>query len=354
MENQLGANRVEAAIAEWNKREDRYSSIFSTNMGSNKTLLREKLRYFDRVAANYSGTKNLDEKFALRLMKDERRKIEKQLYSSRILRLLRRWVVVPVRQQLSRKEGSRELAVQKAHLLDQISHLGFKVPAEKIDSHLKNGTPQFNIEISTYVNENERLDHKLKFEKDNTGQYQFEGHRTALINNNKPAEIREHFFSVDNSKNIRESEAYHLLSGRAIKKGDSWLQLDLNDVNTKGEYRVKEFGNMYGYDLDKVLNELPIKDGLHHTEREDIKAALKRGGRQEVSFLKDGNEKRFYIEANPQFKTLNIYDEHSKKITLNSLKEGDVSEALKAAKKVDMQQDNKLQNTKRRNGMKLN
>lgn len=32
----------------------------------------------------------------------------------------------------------------------------------------------------------------------------------------------------------------------------------------------------------------------------------------------DGVEKRFYIEANPQFRNITIYDEHSKKITMNN------------------------------------
>jgi hypothetical protein len=105
------------------------------------------------------------------------------------------------------------------------------------------------------------------------------------------------------------------LSGRAIEKKDSWLQFDLNDKDSFGDYRLKEFYLDFGYNLEKVIQNLPFKELI---DKREIFESLKDGNRQKVIFLKDGIECRFYIEANPQFKTINIFDENSKKITLNS------------------------------------
>jgi len=42
--------------------------------------------------------------------------------------------------------------------------------------------------------------------------------------------------------------------------------------------------------------------------------SLKKGNLQSVTFVKDGQEVKHYIEANPQFKTLNVYDADQKRL----------------------------------------
>ena len=94
------------------------------------------------------------------------------------------------------------------------------------------------------------------------------------------------------------------------------MQLDLNDKDANGNYRIKEFHSGYGYDLEKALQQLPLKELSSKTESDKLQDALKHGNRQPIMLMKNGNEHRFYIEANPQFKSINIYDEHSRKTTL--------------------------------------
>ena len=72
-------NRIEYDVGQWRSREERLAKIFSSALSS-KPILAEKLRYFDLIAARYSSTTDQDEKFALSVLKQERREIERKLY----------------------------------------------------------------------------------------------------------------------------------------------------------------------------------------------------------------------------------------------------------------------------------
>src|SRR3546814_12486337 len=98
----------------------------------------------------------------------------------------------------------------------------------------------------------------------------------------------------------------------------SWRQLDFNDKDALGNYKMKEFHAAYGYDLKHVLQQLPLKELMSGQDTVKLMNALKDGGRHAVSFLKDGKEQKFHIEANPQFKSVNIYDDNSKKNSMAS------------------------------------
>lgn len=149
---------------------------------------------------------------------------------------------------------------------------------------------------------------------------------------------------------IDTTEAHNLLAGRSIQKDGTWVQLDFNDKDPQGNYRIKEFQSGYGYDLEKILQQLPLKELLNKSEADKLQDALKQGGRQSVSFIKDGNEQRYYIEANPQFKSVNIYDEHSRKITLATALGNKTMEAVKLMHKINERQD---ESQSKRNGMRV-
>ena len=63
--------------------------LFSFSLSSNRALLKEKLEYYERIAARYRGTQDQEERFALRMLRQERNRIEKQLYPNPLIRLLR-------------------------------------------------------------------------------------------------------------------------------------------------------------------------------------------------------------------------------------------------------------------------
>lgn len=343
-------NRVEAELNQWRSKEDRFSKLFSFSLSNNRALLKEKLEYYDRIAAMYKGTQDLDERFALRMLRQERNGIEKQLYPNLLIRLLRRLLVAPVREQIVIRQDNKKTEKNSQALYQQVQRAGFPDLSARIDELIKQGQEQFSVPVSYYLSDKERLDHQLSFVKDQSGLYQFEGYKSTLYNESKPDEKKQQYFSMRNGYELSITESYNLLSGRCIQKGGTWMQLDFNDKDPHGNYRVKQFHPDYGYDLDKVLQQLPLKELLNKGEADKLQEALKNGSRMSVTFVKDGNEHRFYIEANPQFKSVNIYDEHSRKITYHTALGNKTMEAMKVAHKVNEQQQ---QNQAKKNGMRI-
>ncbi|MBT2591401.1 hypothetical protein J7E50_14320 [Pedobacter sp. ISL-68] len=350
MNNQLPVNRVEMELSLWRSREERFSKLFSFNLSSNKSLLKEKLQYYERIAAKYKGTQDVDERFALNVLRQERNKIEKQLYPNLLIRLLRRLLVAPIREQIVIRQNVRQAEINSQSLHSQLQRAGFTNLSTKLDEQIRQSHEQFNIPVSYYINEKERLDHQLYFAKDQTGQYQFEGYKTSLHNELKPEENRQQYFSMKAGYGIDSTEAHNLLAGRSIQKDGTWVQLDFNDKDPHGNYRIKEFQSGYGYDLEKVLQQLPLKELLNKNDADKLQDALKQGSRQSVSFIKNGNEQRYYIEANPQFKSVNIYDEHSRKITLATALGNKTMEALKVNHKIN---EGKDESQSKRNGLRV-
>ncbi len=350
MNNQLPINRVETELNQWRSREERFSKLFSFSLSSNKALLKEKLQYYDHIAAKYKGTQDLDERFVLRMLQQERSKIEKLLYPNPVIRLLRRLLVAPVKEQTVIRQNNRKTEQNSQSLHQQVQRAGFINLAAKIDEQIKQGQQQFSLPVSYYINDKERLDHQLSFIKDQSGTYHFEGYKTNLYNESKPNEQRQQYFNRKNGYEINATEAYNLLSCRAIKKNGTWVQLDFNDKDANGNFRMKEFHSGYGYNLQKVLQQLPLKELLNESEANKLHDALKNGNRLAVSFIKNGNEQRYHIEANPQFKSVNIYDEHVRKITLNTALGNKTFEAVKLTQKVNERNE---QSQAKKNGMRI-
>lgn len=350
MNEQLPVNRVEMELKQWHSREERFSKLFNFSLSNNRSLLKEKLHHYERIGTKYKGTKNLDEHFALQMLKQEKNKILKQLYSNLLVRLIRKLVVAPLIDQIAVHKDVKEAQKNNQALYDQVQRIGFKDLSNQIDHQIKQGQEQFNIPVSYYINEKERLDHELSFSKDQSGQYQFDGYKTTLKNESKPEENRSQYFKIQGRNSFDITQAYNLLAGRAVQKEKSWIQLDINDKDASGNHRIKEFHSGYGYDLDKAVQQLSLKELSSKTQADKLKDDLKQGNRLPVTLIKNGNEHRFYIEANPQFKSVNIYDEHSRKITLATALGNKTMETVKQVQKTnEIQQESHS----KRNGMRI-
>lgn len=341
MNQQLPDNRVEMELSQWRSREERFSKLFSFSLSTNRALLKEKLYHYERIASKYKGTKNIEERIALQLLKQEKDKVLKQLYPNLLVRLIRKLVVAPLLNQIAVRKDEKEEDKNNQSLQEQVQRVGFPDLSEIINQKIKQGYEQFSIPVSYYINEKERLHHELSFGKNEMGQYQFEGYKTTLHNELKPGESREQYFKMQEGNPVTTLQAYNLLAGRAIQKEGTWIQLDLNDRDSSGNHRIKEFHSGYGYDLQKAIGQLPLNELSNKTETEKVLDSLKQGNRQAVTLTKNGNDHRFYIEANPQFKSLTIYDENSKKISLSGALGNKTMEKVEQMQKTnETQQEN--------------
>lgn len=311
-------NRIESEVRNWQEKEARIGKLFSFSPSANRAMLGQKLRYYDLISAKYRRNISSEERYILAYVLQERRKIERQLYPNLLVRLFRRLLVVPV---LNRKAADMEIKKRELNthaLKGDIRRMGFSDLFEKADSKIRQGHDSFTIPISYFVDDHHRMDHQVSFASNGNGEYHINGFEATLHNQKRPSDVKRQFFAHEGSHSIDADQAYQLLCGRSVESDGKWVQLDFNDRDEKGNFRIRDYRTGPQYDLIEKLKELPLKP-ISPEEEKKIVENLKAGERTSVSFSMDGVEKRFYIEANPQFRNITIYDEHSKKIAMNNM-----------------------------------
>lgn len=319
MNAQFPVNRVEMEFSLWKAREERFSSIFSITPADNKSLLVEKLRQFERIGAKYKSSKNLEEQHTLRILKMESGRMLKQLYPNLISRILRK-IIISSQNQISIRSDMKKAEKNFNSLHEQLQRIGFPDISQKLKSLIDKEQENFSLSLSYYINEKERINHTVSFSKNTEGYFDIEGYKSNLHNSADPEKNREHYFKNGQECNFKLNEVYNLLSGRSVEHNNSWFELDFNDRDAAGNYHLKEFRHDYKYDLEKALKAVPLKELPNQFEIEKLKNCLKQGDRVSVVLIKNEREQQFYIEASPQFRSLNTYDQHLRKTEITSFK----------------------------------
>lgn len=319
MNPQFPVNRVEMEFSRWKAREERLGTLFSITPVENRSLLAEKLRQFERIRTKYRSSKNIEEQHTLRILKMEIQRMSKQLYPSFISRILRK-IITSTQNQLSLRSEAKKDERNFNSLNEEVQRIGFPDLSEKLKNLIGKEQENFNIPLSYCINEKEKITHTLSFSKNAEGHFELDGFKSSLQNNSRPEDSREYYFKNALENNFKLNEAYNLLSGRSVEHNQSWFQLDFNDRDASGSYHLKEFRNEYAYDLEKTLKAIPLKEISSQYEMEKLKNALRQGDSVSAVLIKNGRENQIYIEANPQFRSLNIYDQHFRKIQKASSK----------------------------------
>ena len=139
---------------------------------------------------------------------------------------------------------------------------------------------------------------------------------------------REQTFYLKNGHGISLKEGFNLLEGRAVhlllqdregEKYKAWLQLDLKSQESSGNYRVNQYHQNYGFDLEKALSVFPIKDLQTPEQKHTLIKSLEKGNVQSAVFDKDGFAEKLFVEAAPRFKSINVYDHSGQKLSLETL-----------------------------------
>ena len=124
-----------------------------------------------------------------------------------------------------------------------------------------------------------------------------------------------------------------MLSGRAVNKDlvnrenegyNSWVQLNFKETDNAGNYKLKHFTENYGYNIEDALGKYPIKELANAEDKSKLIDSLQKGNRQSVTFSVNGAEQKHFIEANPQFKSLTVYDGSMKRVRQDQ-KEGETT-----------------------------
>ena len=230
------------------------------------------------------------------------------------------------------------------YLKDNIKYMGF---GEKLHTELENqlraGNSEFQLTAVSEINR-KQFEAKLQFRKsDNSDMYFFNSYTASLQKSN--GEKVEQKFYLDKGKGVTAKEAYNLLEGRAVYKEltnkanepyKAWIQIDFSSKDKNNNHEMKQFHENYGYDLMAVLSKYALPALLDSEKEKALLQSLQKGNVQSVMIEKEGRAVKAFIEANPQFKTINLYDGEFKRVQKENLEQ---YRSLDQAKSPDLNVD---------------
>lgn len=255
-------------------------------------------------------------------------------------------------------------------LKDSLKYLGFgdKLNAE-LEKNIDQQPDKFQLKTIGEFKQGDRkeqVDYSLDFKKsEKTDMYFFNGYK-ATLKNEDPEKEKSQYFYINVNSGVTAKEAFNLLSGRAVHKElmnadknkfQAWLQLDFTQKDKHDNFKINQYHSGYGYDLAQTLTNYPIKELTSLEDTEKMLKSLEKGNVHKVTFLSDGNEQPMFIEANPKYKTLTVYDAQMKKIFQSADREqkttADMAKEKKETLKVEQDDDDPSRKQKKKRGMRV-
>ena len=260
------------------------------------------------------------------------------------------------------------------YLKESLKYLGF---GEKLNADLENAISlnpeKFKLVMPGEFDRNgvkDEVKFTLHFKRsDKSEMYFFNSYDAALKNAEDPTKEKSQTFYINKNSGVTAKEAYNLLSGRAVYKDlnnkegqeyNAWIQLDFGEKDKNENFKIKQYHQNYGYELANELKKYPIKE--LDTEADNLKLlkSLEKGNLTQVTFVKEGKDERMFIEANPQFKNITVYDAQMKK-AFQGIERKEKSEPEKSKsndkkeseKQATDDEDSPKRGRKRKNGVKM-
>ena len=209
------------------------------------------------------------------------------------------------------------------YLKDQLKYTGFGEGLQnELKEKMEKQTPEFQLDHSQKFGKDE-VSATLHFKKSNESEMYFFNRYDAALKPEKEADAMQQTFYINKESNITLKEGYNLMSGRAVNKDlttkegekyNAWVQMDFKETDNNGNFKMKQFHQNYGYNLEQALAKLPIKELATDTDKAALMQSLEKGNRQSVTFVQEGKEQRHFIEANPQYKNITVYDGNMQRV----------------------------------------
>jgi len=192
--------------------------------------------------------------------------------------------------------------------------------SELLELEMQKGIKEFQLKTAACFDEWSNIQATLYFRKaDNYDMYYFNKYDALLIYDSDPKRNRAQTFYISKGKGVTLKEAFNLLQGRAVYKNlvdpegveyNAWIQLSFSERTPNNtNYKVRHFGDRYGYDLEKALSNYPIRELEDEHLKQNLLYSLKKGNIHPVTFTKSNKIEKMYIEACPEFKMITIHSE---------------------------------------------
>lgn len=205
-------------------------------------------------------------------------------------------------------------------LQDNLKYMGFGdllLLNEQLEQEIIRETKEFQLSTEAYYEDNYRLEGILYFRRgDSSDLYFFNKYEALLRDGSNENNTRRQVFYISKGTGVTFREAFNLLQGRSVnrdftdfegEKYNAWIQLNFEELDTHQNHKVKQFRVQYGYNLEKILENYPIRELTSPETKSGLLKSLKKGNLQQVSFCMSDRTEKMLIEAAPQFKTIHIY-----------------------------------------------
>jgi hypothetical protein len=156
--------------------------------------------------------------------------------------------------------------------------------------------------------------------------YFFNNYRASLEKGN--GEKLEQTFYLNKGKGVTAKEAFNLLDGRAVQKDlitkegqpyKAWIQLDQGNKDKNNNFDVQQFHENYGFDLKGSVEKFAISELKDPEKEKALMQSLQKGNVQSVAIEKEGSSYQMFIEADPQFKKVRLFDSQMKLVQNDSI-----------------------------------
>ncbi len=214
-------------------------------------------------------------------------------------------------------------------LSSNIKYMGFGENLKsELEKNMRAGKADFQLHFQAEINK-KPFEATLNFRKsDSTDMYFFNNYNASLERNN--GEKVEQTFYLSKGKGVTSKEAYNLLDGRAVHKDlvtkegqpyKAWMQLDFDNKDKNKNFEVKQFHEKYGFDLKAAVEKFGVAELNDPEKAKKLYDSLQKGNVQAVTIEKDGSSQRMFMEADPQFKKVTLYDSNMKMVAKESLEQ---------------------------------
>ena len=206
-----------------------------------------------------------------------------------------------------------------AFLQDNLKYLGFgeySLLNHLLESEMTRGTHSFELYTDAFFDEETKLEARLHFRRsDSMDMYFFNKYEAMLVYPENPEKNKTQTFYIYKGSGVTLKEAFNLLQGRAVykkltnavgEKYTAWIQLNFEQKDLHENYKYRYFRSESRFDLAKVLANYKLREMENEETREMLFRSLRRGNIHPVTLIKSNKTEKLFIQANPQFKTINI------------------------------------------------
>lgn len=215
------------------------------------------------------------------------------------------------------------------YLSDNLKYMGFGENLKpELEKNLNEGKAEFQLHYKAEINK-KPFEVTMNFRKsDSSDMYFFNNYHASLERNN--GEKAEQTFYLNKGKGVTGKEAFNLLDGRAVHKDlvtkegqpyKAWIQLDFENKDKNNNFEVKQYHENYGYDLKAAVEKFSVAELKDPEKEKALMQSLYKGNVQSITIEKDGSSHKMFMEADPQYKKVTLYDSNMKMVAKESLEQ---------------------------------